>query len=370
MNFINHLILFPMNDKLFLLFLLLLTVLFIACENNSNEPTVDTYGSGVYIINEGFFLSNNGTITYYDTDVGTMDHAIFCNANGRIIGDVLQSFAVKGDTGFIVVNNSAKVEFVDMTTFVTISEPLTATYPRYFLPVTAEKGYLTNGSLQGYVLIVDFSSFTVSDSIQVGYGPETLIKHEDRIFVCNSGGWGLDSIISVIDPVSDEVVNTIEVSDNPVDIAADANGSLWVYCKGYALYSWDPPYDLISETDAYLHQIDPAAGTILWQGKVGKASDYAVVPPKCAVSSDGLTLYYLRPDGVYALPVNSPVIADDPVIAGNSYYGIDINPQNGDLYLLEANLSGRGFLEIYDTGMNFVAKYAVGIMPNGAVFVP
>ncbi len=359
-----------MNYKLSVLFLLFLTVLFTACENNINEPAGNTYGSGVYIINEGFFLSNNATITYYDPDDGTMDHAIFYNANGRVIGDVLQSFAVKGDTGFIVVNNSAKVEVVDMTTFETISEPFAVTYPRYFLPVTPEKGYLTNGSLQGYVLIVDFSSFTVSDSIQVGCGPETLIKLEDRIFVCNSGGWGLDSTISVIDPALDEVTSTFEVSDNPFDIAADANGNLWVYCKGRALYNWDPPYDLISETDAYLHQIDPATGTILWQGKVGKASDYAVVPPKCATSADGLTLYYLRPDGVYRLSVNSPLIADEPVIDGNSYYGIDVNPQNGDLYLLTASLSGNGSLEIYNTGLNFVANYAVGIMPNGVIFVP
>lgn len=359
-----------MNYKLSVLFLLLLAVLFTACENNINQPVGNTYGTGAYIINEGFFLSNNGTIIYYNPDDGTMDRAIFYKANGRVIGDVLQSFAVKGDTGFIVVNNSAKVEVVDMTTFEAISEPFAVTYPRYFLPVTAQKGYLTNGSLQGYVLIVDFNNLTVSDSIQVGCGPETLIKLENRIFVCNSGGWGLDSTISVIDPASDEVVSTIEVSDNPVDIAADANGSLWVYCKGYAMYDWNPPYDLISETDAYLHQIDPATGCILWKGKVGKASDYTVVPPKCTVSSDGLTLYYLLPDGVYAVSVNSPLIADKPVIAGNSYYGIDVNPQNGDLYLLTASLSGNGSLEIFDTGMNFVAKYAVGIMPNGVVFVP
>ncbi|MBN1159354.1 MAG: hypothetical protein JXA61_08225 [Bacteroidales bacterium] len=353
-----------------LILLLLLTVLLAACENDNDGPAGDTYGSGVYIINEGFFSGNNATISYYDQNDGTMDHAIFYNANGRVIGDVLQSFTVNGNTGFIVVNNSAKVEVVDMSTFETVSEPVAATYPRYFLPVTAEKGYLTNGSFQGYVLIVDLDDFTVTDSIQVGFGPETLIQLEDNIFVCNSGGWGSDSTISVIDPATDAVTGTIKVTDTPMDIVADAIGNLWVYCKGYAAYDWNPPYDLISETDAYLHQVDPATGTILWQGKVGKASDYVVVPPKCAISSDGLTLYYLRPDGVYSVSVTNPSIADDPLISGSSYYGIDVNPQNGDLYLCEASLSGNGSLKIYDAEINSVASYAVGIMPNGAIFVP
>lgn len=360
-----------MENKLFVLLLLQASFLFMACENNVIENESDVYGSGVYIVHEGLFGSNNGSISYYNPDDGTMLHNIFNKANGRPVGDVVQSFAVNGDTaGFIVVNNSAKVEIVNLSDFKTIAKPVTATYPRYFLPVTEEKGYLSNGSMQGFLLIINLHDFTVRDSIRVGWGPESLIAMNGRAYICNSGGWGVDSTLSVVDISADQVVRTIEVGYVPTDIEADADQNVWVYCKGYAMYSWEPPYDLITETDACLLKVNPVTGEILWQGVVGQAGDYAVVPSKFEISSDGLTLYYLRPDGVYMLFVRNPEPSDDPVIPGTGYYGIEADPQSGNLYVFEASLSGNGLMKIFDADLHQVASFTVGVMPNSAVSVP
>ncbi len=93
--------------------------------------------------------------------------------------------------------------------------------------------------------------------MQVGYGPETMVKLNDQVFVANSGGWGLDSTVSVVNCSTDQVTRQIQVGKVPLDLALDAENNLWVYCKGYAQYNWDPPYDLISETDALLQKVDP-----------------------------------------------------------------------------------------------------------------
>ncbi|MBN2481617.1 MAG: hypothetical protein JXB19_07755 [Bacteroidales bacterium] len=358
--------------KYILYILILMPVcVFVSCEDNLNRNDGGDYGPGIYIVHEGFYGNNNGSVSYYNPFDGTLVHNIFNDANGRPLGDVVQSFAVNGDTtGFIVVNNSAKVEIVNLSDFKTAAQPIIVTYPRYFLPVTAEKGYLTSGSMQGYVLIVDLKDMSVIDSITVGSGPESLIALNGKAYICNSGGWGLDSTVSVIDVSTDHVVQTIEVSDGPVDMAVDADGNLWIYCKGYALYNWDPPYELIRETDAYLHKIDPVTGVVLWRETVGKAGDFSMTPPKCAISDDGLTLFYLRPDGVYSLSVRNPGLVEEPVLAGSGFYGIEVNPGNGEIYLFEANLSGNGLMKIYDAEMHPVAFHTVGIMPSGAVFVP
>ena len=314
-------------------------------------------------------MGNNGSVSYLDPAEGIVTSNIFEKANSRPLGDIVQSFTVVGQTGYIVVNGSSKIEIVDLGSFKTISEPLHTSYPRYLMPVTEKKAYLSNGSMQGYVFLVDLEKHVITDSVEVGFGPEAMVKLGTNAYICNSGGWLLDSTLSVIDINTDRLLDTLTTGKVPVDILADSDNNLWVYCRGYAMYEPEPPYNLISETDALIQKIDPATGTILWQGEVGKAGDYSGIIPRFALSSDGLEIYYLRPDGIYSISTLDPAVSQTPVIPGN-FYGIDTDPDNGDLYLFEASLSGNGTLKIADKNLNLLLTYTVGIMPNSAVFVP
>jgi YVTN family beta-propeller protein len=194
-----------------------------------------------------------------------------------------------------------------------------------------------------------------------------MIRLENRVFVANSGGWGVDSTISVLDVNTDQIISRIDVGKVPLDMVLDQNNYLWVYCKGYATYSWEPPYSLISETDAILLKIDPLTGNAIWQNSVGKAGDYTATPPKLAVSKEGDNIFYLRPEGVFKLSVQIPVISTEVFIPGN-YYGIEVNPSDGNIYLFESSFTGNGIFRIYDTAGEPVAQGTVGIAPNGAVF--
>jgi DNA-binding beta-propeller fold protein YncE len=226
--------------------------------------------------------------------------------------------------------------------------------------VNSDKGYLSAGSLQGSLLVIDFESFSIIDTILVGKGPETMILEDDRVYVANSGGWGNDSTISVINAITDEVEDIIVVEQVPVDMVLDAGGKLWVYCKGFTNYAE-------IETESYLQKIDPQSKTVLWQSPVGMALDYASVPAKCAVSKDGTVVYYLRPDGVYSVPASLPELSEEPLIEGN-FYGLEINPVDGNIYVFESSFSGNGMMKIYSTDGNLLSEGVVGIGPNGAVF--
>jgi len=341
---------------------------FLACEKSDDNSNSDEYSHGVYIINEGRFLASNGSISYFDPSRKLIVNGIFEAANGRPLGDVAQSMSVANDTtGYIVVNGSGKVEIVRLEDFKTSAPPIPVEYPRYFLQVSGDKGYLTAGNMQGWIYVINLIEQDVIDSFHVGFGPETIIKLNEQVFVANSGGWSLDSTVSVVNSGTDEVTGQIQVGLVPIDLALDAETNLWVYCKGYAQYAWEEPYDLISETDALLQQVDRETGNIIWQQAVGKAGDYSAVPPKMAISKEGTQLFYLRPDGVYVLSTESPALAASPLITG-SYYGIEVNPDDGNLYLFESSFTGNGSLRIFDEMGNPIAQGTVGIAPNGAVF--
>jgi hypothetical protein len=342
---------------------LVMAVTITGCELNDNPPIAADYSRGVYVVNEGSFTQSNGSISYLDPFTGVIINGIFEAANNnRPVGDVVQSFAIARDTvGYIVVNNSSKVEVVALKTFKTLTNPITVFYPRYFMQVSDDKGYLSAGSMKGYLYIIDLNSNIKADSIEVGYGPENMVVLNNKVYVINSGGWGLDSTISIVSIASDEVVDTINIGQVPADITLDANNNLWVYCKGYTDY-------VSIETDALLQKIDPATNSIVWQAKVGKALDYMASPAKCARSKDGSIIYYLRPNGVYAINAVNPLLQAEPLIPGG-YYGLEVNPSDGNIYVFESsNFMGNGKLKIFDEDGLPVAEGIVGIGPNGAAF--
>ena len=341
--------------------------LLFSCEKD--EPFVHEFGTGVYITNEGFFMQNNGSVSFFRPGDGNLVNNIFEKANSRPAGDIVQSLGIIGDSlAYMIVNGSSKVEIVRLPDFKAVADPLEIDYPRYFISVSDVKGYISSGSMKGNLIVVDLERHAIIDSIPVGFGPEIMVKKDDMVFVCNSGGFYKDSTISVISVSTGIVTDTIKTAMCPADMEIDAEGYLWVYCRGYVQY--DETYTtIISETDAVIQKIDPLSGTILWQGKVGKAGDYTTVFPRLSATADGNDIYYLRPDGAYYLSSASPKINAGPSIGGN-YYGIFIHPADDDIYLFEANLSGNGMMHIFSNNLDKISEYMVGIMPNGAVYVP
>lgn len=339
----------------------------ISCEKEGEETT-QTYYHGVYVVNEGSFMSNNGSISFFDPEDGLISNGIFEAANGRPLGDVVQSFTVVQDTtGYIVVNGSGKVEIVSLRNFKVSAPPLQVVYPRYFIQVSAGKGYLSAGSMDGSVYVVDLTSRLLTDTIAVGKGPEVMLQLGDRVFIANSGGWDADSTVSVIDMTTDEVVSQIQVPKIPLDMVFDGNNKLWVYCKGQATYNWDPPYNLISETDAMLVRINPSTGEVEWQGVVGHAGDYTATPPRLAISKSGDKIYYLRPEGVHVTDTETPEAGTLPLIEG-SFYGMEINPSDDMIYLFAGGFTGDGTMQVYDMSGILRGEGTVGIAPNGAAF--
>jgi hypothetical protein len=283
-------------------------VIFYSCDKENPATEEDAgFKHGAFIVNEGAFGNSNGSVSYFDTDSSILINHVFEAANGRPLGDVVQSFAIAGDKGFIVVNNSQKMEVVDLKTFASIGVIEGLEYPRFFLPVDDKKGYLTDGNFIGRVYVVNIETLKIVDTIPVGAGPEKLIRYENTVIVANSGGWGNDSTLTVIDMATDKVRSTWVVGMNPADLALDKDNQLWVLCKGKVV--WGADWTISEETTSALVAVDPANGQIRKEAGIGTVGDY-YWPQRLSINKNKDRIHYLEAGGIHfistaAIPVSS-----------------------------------------------------------------
>ncbi len=344
----------------------ILSTFFYSCKKTTTPPEDTGYLHGAYITNEGGFNKNNGSISYIDLDSSYVVNNLFQSINNRPLGDVVQSFTVAGDKGLIVVNNSAKVEVVDMKTFVSLGTITGCNYPRYALATAGEEAYLTNGAFAGKVYVLDLTGMEITDSITVGSGPEEMVKLGDYVYVANSGGWSIDSTVSVIDVKSRKVVKNIVTGDNPVALKVDGEGDIWVLCKGRVLY--DPQdWSVIYESDSKLEVISATTQEVKASYVIGEKGD-SFNPQRLAVNGNGTEIYFIEKDGIYRVDIHNPEIPDSPFIHGN-FYGMGIDPATGMIYAVDAkDFSENGVLSRYLPDGTLQDKVTVGIAPNGVYF--
>lgn len=345
-----------------MIYCLPVVLFFLSCEKENKNDT--RFDKGVLVTNEGLFNASNGSVSHIDPVTGKVTNHVFLTVNERPPGDIVQSMAVFEGRGFIVVNNSHKVEVVDTESFKSLHTITGVDYPRYFLGIDRNKGYLTDGNFGGLVRVIDLESMEIIDNIPVGYGPEALVRSGQHVFVANSGGWGSDSTVSVIDIATNTVVETVHAGDRPTDMDVDVYGNVWVLCHGNLVYDMD--WNIVDESPSMLVKIDPLSfETTAFE--IGTAGD-GFNPQRLAISADLMTLYFEEAGGVYAMPVGSPSVPAEPLITG-SLYGLDVDPATGEIYVLEANgFETNGTARKYLPDGTPAGSFEVGLFPNGAVF--
>ena len=87
------------------------------CPDGFSGPNceISSFENGVFIIHEGNFQGGNASLSFLNYFTGIMSNGVFSSANNDVpLGDVGQSMEVHNGKGFIVVNNSGKIEVVDL----------------------------------------------------------------------------------------------------------------------------------------------------------------------------------------------------------------------------------------------------------------
>jgi YVTN family beta-propeller protein len=333
-------------------------------------PTPDT--TSVFVINEGNFNRNNASISLFDKTTNAVTNDLFRSVNNRALGDVAQSMAVQGSRAYLVVNNSNKVEVVSLPNFQSVGVVQGLNSPRYFLPISATRAYVTQwgnfGSVRPGIKVIDLASNVVVDSIATDALPERLVLASGKVFVANAGS----NTLTVIDPATNRVTSTLVVGDAPNSLAVDKNGLLWVVCGGTVAYTPSYDVDYTATTPGKLVSVNATTAAV---ASTRTFASNRLQPTDLHLNGAGDELYFRAADaGTYTGPVFRLGIAETalPVLTApfirRAFYGLNVDPRTGIIYGGTGVFQGTDKLIRYQNNGTPLDSATVGIGPNGFVF--
>ena len=331
---------------------LFLLILFVGCEKDVEPTKVDTTSLDVIILNEGNFGSGNASISIYNSDSKKVVNDVFrSNNQNRPLGDVVQSMYVRGDTAVIVVNNSQKIEVVQLSTFKSIGKISGLSSPRYILPIRENKAYVSDlysNSLQK----IDLKNFKLIKSISTNAWTESMEKIEDTAYVCDM----TNNQLLLINTNTDSIFKRIQLIEQPVKVIKDKNNHLWVLCSGG-----------FEKVNPRLYCLNSSA-QILKDIVFSNIKDY---PSNLTLNREKDELFYLN-NGIFKMSINDNQLPAIPVISMNNrlFYGLSIHPSNNDIYVSDAiDYQQKGIVYRYNYSFQLIDQFKVGILPTNPEFL-
>jgi len=182
------------------------------------------FQKGVFITNEGNFNSGNASVTFYDLETQAVQEKIFETANNQQLGDVLQSMTVIEDKAYLVLNNSQKVEVVNLNDFSSVGTIGDLITPRYLTPIDATTAYVSD-IFGAAISVVDLTSQQEMAKIPFGSASEEMVKIGNEMFVAQPSlsinTKKSSNQIFVINTNTNQVTDSIQVGYNPSEIEVD-----------------------------------------------------------------------------------------------------------------------------------------------------
>lgn len=318
-----------------------------------------SYKSGCFVVNEGNYNWGNASVSFVDASTGKVAADIFATANKRSLGDVAQSMKIFNGRGYIVVNNSNKVEVVSLDDFTSVGTIVGFNSPRYFEVIDSSRAYVTN--LLGGISVVDLNTLAITATITTPDWTESMLVYDHYVFVTSIGQFSATSAarkakVFVVDTKQDKIIDSILTVREPLGIVIDKKDQVWVLCTG----GWD------GQEQPALLRINPNLRTIEKSYKFSSGT-----PSKLCINPGRDTLYFLN-SGVFRMTVSSSSLPDNAFIAqeGRLFYGLDINPFNGSVWVSDAVdyvQNGRVYRFSPSTG-TLTATYEAGRIPGSFAF--
>jgi hypothetical protein len=341
--------------------LLCLSLLFLAACNKSNDPApTGQWSNSVFIVNEGPFQNGSGTIMAMDRATGQVSSDLFEAANGRPLGNIVQSMAVHKDKAWIVVNNSNKVEVVNLEDFKSIWT-LDIYMPRYVI-FKGDSAFISSWNNMIYVYYTE-NGARLSE-FGTWHGPDEMVIAGDYIFSVCGGGWGNENKVTYNNIYNRFSLWDITVADRPSGIVKDKYGNLWVLCSGNGFNGFPG----MNDSNGALYCIDPGTKEIISHFDFPSSELH---PDQIIINENGLDLYYALPDGIYTLSVDDPELATSPFIpSATMFYGLGYDQVSEMLYAADPlDYAQNGYIYRFNSSDGTaVDTLMAGVAPNGFCF--
>lgn len=339
------------------LFLLILGTLFLffACSSDDSMPIPKgKYSSGVFIINEGNFGTDNSSISFYDREKDSVSQNIFKLVNERPLGNTTQSMFIADSLAYVVVNASNKLEVVNYADFASrgsIEEGLVN--PRYFTVVNG-KGYITNwgtfdGTVPAFIAVIDLNTLMIETTIEIGNGLEAIMPIGEKLFFTNNFG----NTLGILDTETNEATE-ITLHNSPASMVEDKHGKLWIICSGN-----------FGESDGKLFRVNPITNEVEDSYDLGNSAS------KMTINGKGDEIFYISGNGIYKMGIEAEVAPATPWVANESasFYGLGYDNLQNVIYVSDDNaFQGSGTVYRYDLEGTLLNSFDVGVGPNSFVF--
>lgn len=331
-------------------------VLLFSCHKDkiSNVPT----SKGVYVINEGNFTFGNGEISFYDPNTNQVSNNLFYTANNYSLGDVVQSMYVKDSIGFIVVNNSQKVEVIKIPSFQkirTITVPHSS--PRYILPIDDSIAYVSE-LYSNNIHVINYLTGSLVKEIAVPQYTEHMVRLDEYVFVegkkiySNTSSKGALLRIRVADHT---FMDGKEFSGDAGGIEKDKNNHVWIAVDE------DP-----SSTKASLQCFDKNLNFISANSMVA----FGFHPSHLQIDNNREKLFFLSGAFIYFSDVNSNIAPISMVsTTASNPYSMGMDPTNGDIYVSDAlDYVQPSRIYRYDKNGQLLHSFTAGIISGNFAF--
>ncbi len=346
------------------LYLLFFIMLFSCSDENTVQPIDSIIGKGVFIVNEGNYMFSNSSLSYYNPNTREIENKVFYRANGFELGDVTQSMQIHDSLGFIVVNNSARVDVINISTFKYVGTISGLSSPRYVHIINNTKGYITDLYAKA-ITVFNPLTLEVTGSISVDNHSDKFYQHPTEQIVpfgkwVFTNCWSFDNKVLVIDTETDQVVDSIETDLQPIAIAIDKYEKLWVLTDGG--YQGNPMgYEkpTLSRFDA-ITKIKELTYTFNLEDN----------PTEMQLNGTADTLYFIN-NQVWQLPLNTIDFLITPFIEKNNhrFYSLGVDPVTSEVYVSDAiDYLQPGLVYRYSPHGQPIDTFKVGIVPGAFCF--
>src|ERR1043165_936412 len=304
-------------------FLLLLIGLISGCDKEKPQPLPTS--KGVFVINEGLFNFGQGEVSFYDPVSNEVTNNLFHTANNYLLGDVAQSMFIKDSVGFIVVNNSAKIEVVKIPSLQHIRTiPIAGSSPRNFLPVNDSIAYVTE-LFAKKIWVVNYQTGVTVTTVTTGGWTEDLFKIDNDVFVSqkiNSLVAGSFATILKINTATHSEQHNVTFGGRDVTgMVKDKLDRIWVAVDSApGLYGGFYCFDenMVEQKSFFF-------------------SDYSHNPSRLCINSTGDRLLFVDKD-VFGFSISDNAVPTSSTIAGSvmNIYTMAVDPATDDIYISDA----------------------------------
>ena len=334
---------------------IIIAPLITSCGYLNDEPDpLFPGGDGFFILNEGNFMTGNGSLSFYSYETSEIYNDLFTAKNDRALGDVPTYITNDSEKGFIIVNNSGTIEVINMLTLKSLAMIAGLNSPRQMV-IYRSKGYVSSLTSEE-ITVIDLENLNVEGAVDIGCSSEAMVISGKKLFVAN---WAGGDKIVVIDLETDQVIKSIATGLEPESMTLDKNGMLWVLCTG----------GYMNEEVPCLIKINTASLVVESELQFRTVSDN---PSSLAMNPAGDTLYYLD-EGIRRIPVTATQLPAEPLVpsGGRLFYRLTVSPYRGMICVTDAiDYQQKGDLLIYNNKGILLDTEQAGIIPGFMYSMP